>query len=1048
MPTISAPDLTRLRTTRHATLLALSVYHPASIWTARVNGLQTTGDTTITVDGVVQTVAPRKNYLVKIGSTSGGSEYGTARFISYSAPTLTVGVHNCQLPDDAYVTVCEEIKPTAIHFSISASDVVSEDGNVAYTNENVQYKPLGIIGCPPVAYLDSVTGLATVKFYTPSVAFGGATIASVLWEVRDGVYVVGNAATAGTAGVPNVVTYNTAAERYVYMTATDSNGKTHTRYTPVFIHDEANPPYRKIEVSGLSGDADGGTWQCSIKVMESTADTTAFPEQALCVLSAEDWYGSEKVSIGGHYTYRENIVFVGYIRRGTVTKNPFTGYVEFELESVSGVMDNIWELAHTLENTAGTPSRWHQLQNMTFNLAAHHILTQHSTISEIADCNLNLPTYARNFVDANDTSLKSQLSEGCCTPVRSRIGCSRQGMLYLEANPQLLEAGDRTHTNILQTTFADLREADFGDELQEKQVSQVDFQGDGANDDPVFSLAPATPWQFGQSDKRDGIRVSSQAHANILSGLFEGYQNNSFADVVVNWRGNYRVFDVFPVESLQVTIAANQNARGIVWTNQKCWLKSVSLDYTPGILTVTTTIEKDVIGAPGVTGEYPTVPPDEPAPTYPPVQPPIDPPPTPPAPQGKGNLLYVSSLKGVAKCVMAYGTNGADGAPVWTAINTGLAGDALKIRAFNLDPWSVSIDHFTAAWAMTDDGLYRCTGLPDAATWTQQLSKTAAAALIGFAEADTKLCWAFTPSVRLAGFIMCAIARVTSYGTIRRMWILYSLDYGANWTCDTSKYSEVSQTAAGLQTILNMGASYHIDNTYYLHGYQVGFRGNQDHASGIGGYWSPQLSIHRSATFPSFDGGMSGGATWEAATFISPYCDGAGAVYTNDNTGYLLNANGDTGANAIRRYTDLFNPAWSLGYTPRVGTGVGHADMGTVLLTMNMFDEDSMYSWSGTTLWVSSNAGTSWTKYTGMAVGGRGANLTSMYNVPVDATITFLSGYPSGGAGWARVGMTIDRGANWTAIDQYGTGGALDTVLGLGSGDMNASQLIVDYYKP
>ena len=103
------------------------------------------------------------------------------------------------------------------------------------------------------------------------------------------------------------------------------------------------------------------------------------------------------------------------------------------------------------------------------------------------------------------------------------------------------------------------------------------------------------------------------------------------------------------------------------------------------------------------------------------------PPPTGPPPTvtgvGKGNLLYVSTLKGLAKCTGAYGTNGTNGTPVWTAVNTGLAtANSKKLRHFNLDPFSSNGTSFGAGWAATDDGVYRVTGLPNAGTWTAQLT--------------------------------------------------------------------------------------------------------------------------------------------------------------------------------------------------------------------------------------------------------------------------------------------------------------------------------------
>lgn len=129
MTAISAANLTRLRTTRHATRLGLCVYAPATIWTGQVNGAQSQGSTSITVDNVVQVSAPARHYQVLFGSSAGASDYGEARFRSYGAPTLVVAPHNAQLPNDAFITIKEWVRPTALHVEIDATDVVFEDGN-------------------------------------------------------------------------------------------------------------------------------------------------------------------------------------------------------------------------------------------------------------------------------------------------------------------------------------------------------------------------------------------------------------------------------------------------------------------------------------------------------------------------------------------------------------------------------------------------------------------------------------------------------------------------------------------------------------------------------------------------------------------------------------------------------------------------------------------------------------------------------------------------------------------------------------------------------
>ena len=71
-----------------------------------------------------------------------------------------------------------------------------------------------------------------------------------------------------------------------------------------------------------------------------------------------------------------------------------------------------------------------------------------------------------------------------------------------------------------------------------------------------------------------------------------------------------------------------------------------------------------------------------------------------------------------------------------------------------------------------------------------------------------------------------------------------------------------------------------------------------------------------------------------------------------------------------------------------------------------------------------------------------------MFAVPIDANIWWFTGKATTVGGVACVPFTIDFGANWSDISKYGLAGALDTVLSLAAGDMDGSQIIVDYYKP
>ena len=312
---------------------------------------------------------------------------------------------------------------------------------------------------------------------------------------------------------------------------------------------------------------------------------------------------------------------------------------------------------------------------------------------------------------------------------RGRVGCSGPGSLVLESHPQLLALASRSVSYILTNTNADIRdEIELGEEVQEKQVPQIDFTGEDSTGEPIFSLAPQFPWSYGQnSEIVDGIRVTDQTEANEIAGLYEAYRNNSFADVVINWRGNYRVFDIYPAEPIAVTITASKNTRGVVWTAQRCWIKRVSYEYRPGILLVSTVVEKDSYGALGVTGDYPG---SEPTPTVPPLpsEPPIIDPPAPPVgpstTPGDGSRVYVATDKGVAICDNFLTS------PSWTAINSGLSGDALDVYRLLFDPWSSDGVKLATAFISTKNGIWKGTGLPSP-TWTQVLDATAVEALIG-----------------------------------------------------------------------------------------------------------------------------------------------------------------------------------------------------------------------------------------------------------------------------------------------------------------------------
>jgi len=463
-----------------------------------------------------------------------------------------------------------------------------------------------------------------------------------------------------------------------------------------------------------------------------------------------------------------------------------------------------------------------------------------------------------------------------------------------------------------------------------------------------------------------------------------------------------------------------------------------------------------ISSAPGITGNYPTSPPDPPTPEPPII---VDPPPIvipPPRPQGIGARIYVSTAKGVA-----VGNNATfpSGSYTWTAINSGLGSAAAKtILTLNLDPFSHDGTQFTAAYAMTDDGFYRCTGLDGAPTWAQKFTAADADTLLGLSGCGLQP--GFTVSVHTAGVVVCVATKEYTpshfFGQAEwRHYICYSTDYGTTWNADVTKF--VSTYVSMLATYnLWLAPSYHIAGTFYLSSSSHTMAGNQDNVSGFAPNW---VNVMRSTALPTFapalQFGVVAGRTNGALSL--PFCDSSGAPYANDNRAYLhAIENFSTGVNAIVRYDSAFDPIFSAGYTPPSYMSVGDDGMtaGSSIANyppfIHAFNENRIIVLSLhdqlNKLWTTLDGGTLWTEQT-PSVAGRTHRVRNLFPVPASDDAFFLIGEVTAGGGTALVAHTQDYGTTFTDVSNYGLAGALDTVLGLGATDCYNSFVLVDYYK-
>ncbi len=398
---------------------------------------------------------------------------------------------------------------------------------------------------------------------------------------------------------------------------------------------------------------------------------------------------------------------------------------------------------------------------------------------------------------------------------------------------------------------------------------------------------------------------------------------------------------------------------------------------------------------------------------------------------------------------------------------------SLVIRWFVVDPFSLVGNHFTAKWVMTDSGLYRVTGLPDAPVWTQQLTLAQANTVAGnplSVFTAIGLTWNFITSARKAGFIATQLIAYTNSNITWQGYTIgdqismtiYSLDYGVTWNCDNTKFIYYIGSLAGVsykETIFLLASS-HLDNVYFAgnadnsYGYPAG-----DQTSyGFGVY--PHATLmrapgNRATAFPDFSRGMSGesdGAGTNSSSRVTiPYCDNAGSPYPNDDRLYLYKYNIGTGA--IKRFTSAFDPLWSAGYTLPTKVDIGDAAMSYIQwLSSNMWNEDYGVALDVSSLWFTSNltgATPTWIHKQNPAIGSRILSPVNLFCVPADKSIVFFVGSRSSGGAtsYGLPCLTTDFGATLIDISGQISANGIDAVMQLTDvADMNDSQIWIDFY--
>lgn len=705
MTIITPTELALLRTRPHYTRLYLSVYRPTVLATATVASGYDRGTIQIEFENVTGDLNDVVNGMtVWVGSSPGDNDLGKLRIKDLDIPNnlLTLPENSVVWSLGSYLTFLEffEVWPVYPRIVYDGDDIPTfyKDYDIPYSDQNSIFDPVPMMG-PHLAGM--LEGGQKQFYFDASDSYDlteGATTLSYSWTFP------GGTPSSSSAATPGLVTWTAPGHYTVSLTVTsDATTRTFTSYRHVSVYTPIggdNPPFVNWSTNSLRGDLSSGGWAGQILLREN-ADKSVIVDGALVVIFSVDKYGDTQQSIGGNYPNREDIVFVGYIRDGSISIDPETNAVTFSVTNLQGKMQSR-ELYAVSVVSSSAPTGWYYLKNMTVDKIIYHLLRWHTTVYNIADVQPNGNTLQVERADFSRSFMFGTLNQFLQSTILGNAAADRQGKLWLETRIDLVPIESRTLGTAITLTRADWMNSLDISYTRENKTSYVEINGfyyTGPADDAetaLISCAPGlAPSYEGAPTSIAGLVLESQTQSNQLAGNILAAATKQFQDVGINFSGNYRILDIAPQERVVINLSDTENWTGIQWINKPFIPTSIDIAYNSqqSSMLIRANVSEESDGPAGISGPYPrdmgdTEPVDTPAPDG-------DVPPLPGPGEGSANNTFAvtSSKIGFTQNLLA-------SSPTWQDRTGAVTG---TIVDFLLDPYAPK----TTAYCLTTTGVWK-----------------------------------------------------------------------------------------------------------------------------------------------------------------------------------------------------------------------------------------------------------------------------------------------------------------------------------------------------
>jgi hypothetical protein len=553
------------------------------------------------------------------------------------------------------------------------------DFNTAYTDQTRLWKPVAVAGPPAVVEYNGATAQAQFVGDRSFALAPGATLSAYLWTAPGSVE--GSSSSQGTEVSPVTFTYTAPGQKLVYLKVTDSNGKSATNYTWVFVVDPSDPTqvaYLDFDEFNDNFDYEQGGGACSFTV-HGGATVADFPNECLVIQASRPTTPGQTTPTNS-WPFRENINFWGFILGDTVRQNPTQGDVTFQAATIDTLMKNLTVFPVSL-TTRNNPVNWTEAYHLTANRAASYLWHYYSTLSLMAPIR---PISYTAFIwrqDFGPSDLFSQLNNELMACLWGKVVVNHQGVVHHEIDYNLMLSSERANVTTRKILHKGLWVDDVGIEERmtySQPVNTVKMSGvlylggELVAVCPSFSEAPGNaPKAYGRELNYDRLIITSQGDLNTRCGL-------ALAKAVPKYSGftmrfiNDGSFTIAPQELFPAIIEANDNNRGLS-LSKNLIPRRISRRYNHplGLIEYDVSFEPETTGPPGVTVDLPCGPPAQDAPED-------DPPEPPDEGTGEPNALALAN----EATSFYFGTSGGE----WERRVNGLT--TLQFADMIEDPWT------------------------------------------------------------------------------------------------------------------------------------------------------------------------------------------------------------------------------------------------------------------------------------------------------------------------------------------------------------------------